>query len=207
MPADLLFRIIVIGDPGVGKSSIVKGLNSDKINKDYAPTIGIDFAINTRTICDKTIKTQIWDTAGQEYFRSIIRNYYNDVCAAILVYDITNLKSFEKISWWLKELDTFKNSRAMPNMMLIGNKLDLNKKRAVSYQDGYDFAIKNNMMFFETSAWDHINIESFLDSLLIRIFNNRDSFKHGIRKYAHKEDLIRFNPESKKNKKKCCRIN
>jgi len=207
MPADLLFRIIVIGDPGVGKSCIVKGLNSDKINKNYTPTIGIDFALNTRTICDKTIKTQIWDTAGQEYFRSIIRNYYNDVCAAILVYDITDLKSFKRISWWLKELENCKNSIEMPNLMLIGNKLDLDKKRVVSYQQGYDFAIQNNMMFFETSAWDDINIESFLDSLLIRIFNNMDSFTHGIRKYARKENFIRFNPGSKKKKKKCCSIN
>ena len=152
MPADLLFRIIVIGDPAVGKSCIVKGLNSDKINKNYAPTVGIDFALNTRTICDKIIKTQIWDTAGQEYFRSIIRNYYNDVCAAILVYDITDLKSFQRISWWLKELENFKNSIEMPNLMLIGNKLDLDKKRAVSYQQGYDFAFQFNNLIQSNKA-------------------------------------------------------
>ena len=199
MSYDYLFRIIVIGDAGVGKSSIIHRLNNENLTKDYLPTIGIDFALNQNIICDQRIKTQIWDTAGQEYFRSIIRNYYNDVCGAILVYDITNKHSFERISWWLNELNNFKNSVQMPNLILIGNKIDKNN-RVVSYQEGNDLAKKNEMMFFETSALTDIEIKKFFERFLVRIYKNMPNFNHGIKKHVRQKNFIEFSAK----KKKCC---
>ena len=169
-----LFKYIIIGDSAVGKSNILLRYIHDKFNEEFQSTIGVEFGAKNLKIEDKIYRIQIWDTAGQETFRSITRAYYkNSVCACV-VYDITNKNSFQNIKSWLE--DCRKQSPKTVFLILIGNKVDLEDRREVTYEEGSIFAEKNGMLFFETSAKTGKNIEElFLQSSLEiakRIDNN-----------------------------------
>ena len=160
-----LFKYIIIGDSAVGKSNILLRYIHDKFNEEFQSTIGVEFGARNIKIEDKIYRIQIWDTAGQETFRSITRAYYkNSVCACV-VYDITNKNSFQNIKSWLE--DCKKQSPKTVFLILIGNKVDLEDKRQVTYEEGSIFAEKNGMLFFETSAKTGKNIEEiFIKSSL-----------------------------------------
>ena len=152
-----LFKYIIIGDSAVGKSNILLRYIHDKFNEEFQSTIGVEFGAKNIKIEDKIYRIQIWDTAGQETFRSITRAYYkNSVCACV-VYDITNRNSFQNIKSWIE--DCKKQSPKSVFIVLIGNKIDLENKREVSYEEGSIYAQKNGMLFFETSAKTGKNIE------------------------------------------------
>ena len=152
-----LFKYIIIGDSAVGKSNILLRYIHDKFNEEFQSTIGVEFGAKNLKIEDKIYRIQIWDTAGQETFRSITRAYYkNSVCACV-VYDITNKNSFNNIKSWIE--DCKKASPKTVFLILIGNKVDLEDKREVSYEEGSVYAEKNGMLFFETSAKTGKNIE------------------------------------------------
>ena len=152
-----LFKYIIIGDSAVGKSNILLRYIHDKFNEEFQSTIGVEFGAKNIKIEDKIYRIQIWDTAGQETFRSITRAYYkNSVCACV-VYDITNRNSFQNIKSWIE--DCKKQSPKSVFLVLIGNKIDLENKREVSYEEGSIYAQKNGMLFFETSAKTGKNIE------------------------------------------------
>ena len=140
-----LFKYIIIGDTGVGKSCLLLQFTDRRFQPVHDLTIGVEFGARMITIDGKQIKLQIWDTAGQESFRSITRSYYRGAAGALLVYDITRRETFTQLEKWLTEA----RENASENMviMLIGNKVDLDHKRAVTYQDGSDFATKNNLIF------------------------------------------------------------
>ena len=160
-----LFKYIIIGDSAVGKSNILLRYIHDKFNEEFQSTIGVEFGARNIKIEDKIYRIQIWDTAGQETFRSITRAYYkNSVCACV-VYDITNKNSFQNIKSWME--DCKKQSPKTVFLILIGNKVDLEDKRQVTYEEGSIFAEKNGMLFFETSAKTGKNIEEiFIKSSL-----------------------------------------
>ena len=152
-----LFKYIIIGDSAVGKSNILLRYIHDKFNEEFQSTIGVEFGAKNIKIEDKIYRIQIWDTAGQETFRSITRAYYkNSVCACV-VYDITNRNSFQNIKSWIE--DCKKQSPKSVFLVLIGNKIDLENKREVTYEEGSIYAQKNGMLFFETSAKTGKNIE------------------------------------------------
>ena len=154
---DYLFKYIIIGDSAVGKSNILLRYIHDKFNEDFQSTIGVEFGAKNLKIEDKIYRIQILDTAGQETFRSITRAYYkNSVCACV-VYDITNRNSFQNIKSWIE--DCRKQSPKTVFLVLIGNKVDLENRREVSYEEGSIYAQKNGMLFFETSAKTGKNIE------------------------------------------------
>ena len=152
-----LLKYIIIGDSAVGKSNILLRYIHDKFNEEFQSTIGVEFGAKNIKIEDKIYRIQIWDTAGQETFRSITRAYYkNSVCACV-VYDITNRNSFQNIKSWIE--DCKKQSPKTVFLILIGNKVDLENNREVSYEEGSIYAQKNGMLFFETSAKTGKNIE------------------------------------------------
>ena len=158
-----LFKYIIIGDSAVGKSNILLRYIHDKFNEEFQSTIGVEFGAKNLKIEDKIYRIQIWDTAGQETFRSITRAYYkNSVCACV-VYDITNRNSFQNVKSWIE--DCKKQSPKTVYMVLVGNKVDLEDKREVTSEEGSLYAQKNGMLFFETSAKKGKNIEEiFINS-------------------------------------------
>lgn len=158
-----LFKFLVIGESSVGKSCIVLNFTDQKPRHHHQVTIACEFAAKTVDILGKRVKVQIWDTAGQENFRSITRSYYRTAVAAVVVYDITDRKSFEKVTEWLNELKD--NSHSNITLGLVGNKLDLEKSRQVSYMEGLTFAKANKMRFTETCAFEINTVEPFFKAL------------------------------------------
>ncbi|PQQ05255.1 ras-related protein RABA6a [Prunus yedoensis var. nudiflora] len=161
---DYLFKAVLIGDSGVGKSNLLSRFSKDEFRLDSKPTIGVEFAYRNIKVGDKLIKAQIWDTAGQERFRAITSSYYRGALGAILVYDITRKISFENVSKWLRELREYGNSDMV--IVLAGNKLDLSHSREVSEEEGKIFAETEGLCFMETSALENVNVERvFLDMI------------------------------------------
>jgi len=158
-----LFKYIIIGDTGVGKSCLLLQFTDKRFQPGYDLTIGVEFGARMITIDNKNIKLQIWDTAGQESFRSITRSYYRGAAGALLVYDITRKETFNQLSSWLE--DARQHSSTNMTIMLIGNKCDLDHKRAVTKEEGEQFAKEKGLIFLETSAKTAANVEeAFLDT-------------------------------------------
>ena len=167
---DYLLKYIIIGNPGVGKSNILLKYAYGQFNEEYQSTIGVEFgAINTE-IKKKIFRIQIWDTAGQENFRSITRAYYkNSVCACV-VYDITNTQSFNEVSSWVEDCKKYSPKTVI--FVLIGNKSDLEEKRKITYEQGEKLAQKYGMLFMETSAKSGQNICKIFDESALKICEN-----------------------------------
>ncbi|GMT27187.1 hypothetical protein PFISCL1PPCAC_18484 [Pristionchus fissidentatus] len=155
---DLLFKLLLIGDSGVGKTCILYRFSDDAFNTTFISTIGIDFKIKTIELHGKKIKLQIWDTAGQERFHTITTSYYRGAMGIMLVYDITNSKSFDNISKWLRNIDEHASEDVVK--MLLGNKCDMADRRVVSKDRGEKIASDHNIRFLETSAKANINIDT-----------------------------------------------
>lgn len=153
---DYLLKILIIGDSGVGKSSMLLRFADDTFMESYVSTIGIDFKIKTMKISDKIFKFQIWDTAGQDRFRTITTSYYRGAHGIIMAYDITNKTSFINLEKWLQEIKKYAVDEV--TTILIGNKCDLGDSREVTKDEGQEFADKLDMTFIETSAKDSANI-------------------------------------------------
>nr|XP_057940850.1 protein ENTREP3 isoform X2 [Doryrhamphus excisus] len=158
---DFLFKLLLIGDSGVGKTCLIIRFAEDNFNSTYISTIGIDFKVKTIDVDGKKVKLQVWDTAGQERFKTITTAYYRGAMGIILVYDITDDKSFENIQNWMKSIK--ENASAGVSRMLLGNKCDIEAKRKVTKETGEKLAKDHGIRFFETSAKSSINVEeSFL---------------------------------------------
>ncbi|XP_075224537.1 RAS oncogene family member Rab10 [Lycorma delicatula] len=160
---DLLFKLLLIGDSGVGKTCVLFRFSDDAFTPTFISTIGIDFKIKTVELRGKKIKLQIWDTAGQERFHTITTSYYRGAMGIMLVYDITNEKSFENIVKWLRNIDEHANEDV--EKMILGNKCDMDEKRAVSKERGEAIAREHGIRFMETSAKANINIEQAFNDL------------------------------------------
>ncbi|KAE8720128.1 GTP-binding protein YPTC4 [Hibiscus syriacus] len=175
MSYDYLFKYIIIGDTGVGKSCLLLQFTDQRFQPVYDLTIGVEFGARLVSIDDRPIKLQIWDTAGQESFRSITRSYYRGAAGALLVYDITRRETFNHLMSWLADARQHGN----PDMvvMVVGNKCDLAQRRAVSKEDGEKFAKDNGLLFLETSARTSQNAEEAFIMTAAQILNN---IKEGI---------------------------
>uniref|UniRef100_A0A7R9WWN1 Uncharacterized protein n=1 Tax=Craspedostauros australis TaxID=1486917 RepID=A0A7R9WWN1_9STRA len=154
---DYLFKLLLIGDSGVGKSCLLLRFADDTYTESYISTIGVDFKIRTIELDGKTIKLQIWDTAGQERFRTITSSYYRGAHGIIVVYDVTDNESFNNVKQWLHEIDRYAAENV--NKLLVGNKSDLTAKRVVSTEQGKEFAESLGIEFLETSAKTADNVE------------------------------------------------
>jgi len=154
---DYLFKLLLIGDSGVGKSCLLLRFADDTYTESYISTIGVDFKIRTIELDSKTIKLQIWDTAGQERFRTITSSYYRGAHGIIVVYDVTDQESFNNVKQWLHEIDRYASENV--NKLLVGNKSDLTSRRVVDYNTAKEFADGLGIPFLETSAKNATNVE------------------------------------------------
>ncbi|XP_030648195.1 ras-related protein Rab-6A isoform X2 [Chanos chanos] len=151
------FKLVFLGEQSVGKTSLITRFMYDSFDNTYQATIGIDFLSKTMYLEDRTIRLQLWDTAGQERFRSLIPSYIRDSAAAVVVYDITNVNSFQQTTKWIDDVRTERGSDVI--IMLVGNKTDLADKRQVSIEEGERKAKELNVMFIETSAKAGYNVK------------------------------------------------
>lgn len=166
---DYLFKLLLIGDSGVGKSCLLLRFADDTYTESYISTIGVDFKIRTIELEGKTIKLQIWDTAGQERFRTITSSYYRGAHGIIVAYDVTDQESFNNVKQWLQEIDRYACENV--NKLLVGNKSDLTTKKVVDYTTAKEFADHLNIPFLETSAKNATNVEQAFMTMAAEIKN------------------------------------
>ncbi|XP_059285262.1 ras-related protein YPT3 [Lycium ferocissimum] len=165
---DYLFKLVLIGDSGVGKSNLLSRFTKNEFNLESKSTIGVEFATKSLKIEGKVIKAQIWDTAGQERYRAITSAYYRGAVGALLVYDVTRHVTFENVTRWLKEL----RDHTDPNIvvMLLGNKSDLRHLVAVSTDEAKSLAEREALYFMETSALEATNVDNAFTEVLTQIY-------------------------------------
>lgn len=169
---DHLFKILLIGDSGVGKTCILCRFANNEFNRSHISTIGIDFKMKTIVVEGKRIRVQMWDTAGQERYETITTQYYRRAQGIILVYDITREETFRNIQKWLRYVDEHANNNVQ--RLLLANKCDAEDERAVWKDQGSRLAAEKNIKFFETSAQSNINIDEAFTEMCQQILHSMD---------------------------------
>ena len=205
---NLIFKIVLIGDSNVGKTNILSKYLQNEFNPDSKATVGVEFGSKTININNNVIKAQIWDTAGTEKYRSITNAYYKGAKGAFVVYDISRKTSFNNIDKWLFDLKN--NGDENINIVLIGNKIDLDNQREVTTEEGEKKAIINKASFIETSAKNGDNIEKAFNLMIENVYENfkkENENKENIdSEELNKEKTLNLNSnnENQIKKKKCC---
>ncbi|KAL4479867.1 hypothetical protein ABPG74_020383 [Tetrahymena malaccensis] len=207
MSYSYLFKYIIIGDSSVGKSAILLQFMEGKFKAEHDTTIGVEFGSKIIQVKGKNVKLQVWDTAGQESFKSITRSYYRGSICAFLVYDVTNRESFTNIQKWLEETQNYANDKI--TLVLVGNKIDLANKRQVSYDEGHEFAQKQDIQFVETSAKMGQNIDQVFrkstEDILQKIENRQvDATNESLGIKIGPQLTEKMVSDTKKTKKECC---
>lgn len=156
---DITLKIVILGECGTGKSSLVEKYVNDKYISNNISTIGVDFFTKIIEHKDKKIKLQIWDTAGQEKFYNLVSSYFRDCCMAILVFDICNKYSFDKVDFWISEFEKYNFGDTARPVLLVGSKVDIESMREVSHEEGFNKAEKFGCEYIESSAKENINID------------------------------------------------
>jgi len=169
-PVLTTLKLLIIGESGVGKSSLLLRFTDDAFDPEQAATIGVDFKVKTVKVNGDKVKLAIWDTAGQERFRTLTPSYYRGGQGVIVVYDVTNRETFAKVENWLTELETYSTNLDLVKM-LVGNKCDLESQgeRAVSKEEGLKCARKHQMMFIEASAKTREGVACAFEELVEKI--------------------------------------
>jgi len=204
---DYLIKLLLIGDSGVGKSCLLLRFSDDSFTPSFITTIGIDFKIRTIELEGKRIKLQIWDTAGQERFRTITTAYYRGAMGILLVYDVTDEKSFNNIRNWIRNIE--QHATESVNKILIGNKCDMVEKKVVDSARGKALADEYAIKFLETPAKNSINVEEAFITLAKdikkRLIDNQDASPAGTGKPVVQIGPTGANPGTANGgKKKCC---
>ena len=191
---DYLFKVLLLGDTDVGKSSLILRYTEETFNSKLVNSIGVDFKMKKKEIDGKIIKVQIWDTAGHERFRSITYSYYRGANAIIIVFDITDKKSFLSITEWLKQIE--KHAKENVFKFLVGNKSDLAEERKVTFEEAKEYADKHDLPYIETSAKEGININELFESSIKSFLSSN--------KYIGGEKNIKLNNQSTTSEKSDC---
>ncbi|CAD8207660.1 unnamed protein product [Paramecium octaurelia] len=223
MSYSYLFKFILIGDTGVGKSCLLLQFIDKRFRQKHEVTIGVEFGAKLIELDGLNIKLQIWDTAGQESFRSITRSYYRSAAGAIVVYDITKRESYENVARWMEEVK--QNGNPKLSMLLVGNKGDLESDRQISYNEAQQFAKECGIEFFETSAKTANNVEEIFikmaqiilekinlgqidpknENFGIKLGSEQVNYSHGNQNITNLEQQQEYQPyEEKKKTGGCC---
>ncbi|KAI7728783.1 hypothetical protein M8C21_033222 [Ambrosia artemisiifolia] len=166
---DYLFKIVLLGDSGVGKSNLLARFARNEFYSNSKSTIGVEFQTQKMEVNGKEIKAQIWDTAGQERFRAVTSAYYRGAVGALVVYDISRRQTFDSVGRWLNELHTHCDMNVIT--ILVGNKSDLKDAREVTTADGKSLAETRSLFFMETSALDSSNVNAAFQTIVKEIYN------------------------------------
>ncbi len=197
---DYIFKVLLIGNSDVGKSSLILRYVDQIWNDVFVPTIGVDFKVKSIEVDQKLVKMQIWDTAGQERFRNVISSYFKGAHGILLIYDITCRESFKELENWLGEVERHASSQVLK--ILIGNKCDLEEKREIQKDEGEAFAMRNGMQFIETSAKNNTNVSEAFEALakiMVESSNKRNAIK-----IEKKTIKVEKGADLNVKKKNCC---
>ena len=172
---DYIYKFIVVGDSNTGKSALTVQFCEQRFTPYQSMTIGVEYSSKFIERPDEYIKIQLWDTAGQEKYQALTRSYYKNVSGVLLVYDTTNILSFNNLDMWLSKI----KEQCPPNVVitLVGNKTDKMNRRSVSYEMGKNYAADNGLLFFETSATDYESINCCVEKtcdLITNLINNKE---------------------------------
>ena len=195
---DMIMKLLLVGDSGVGKSCLLLRFVEDKFNPSFITTIGIDFKIRTIESKGKKVKLQVWDTAGQERFRTITTAYYRGAMGIVLIYDVTDSRSFENVENWFQTVSQHANEDA--KIFLVGNKCDDKENRQVSKEDGQELASRLNIPFLEASAKSNENVDSIFYELA-GIIQEKHAHLETTNASSHGVDVSQSNNSFRSN---CC---
>jgi Ras-related protein Rab-1A len=207
------FKVILLGDIAVGKTSILSRFVDDKYSSEYRCNVGVEFKVKSLYLDETTgADLQIWDTCGEERFRTITRQYYRDSSGIILVFDLTNKNSYERVTSWIEDIREYGPQGV--NILLIGNKVDLEDDRQVNFNSATEFAKKLNTNYLEVSAKTGFNV-ALVFEILTKVMVEKEQEFNSKRKKKGKVDkshvvanksitLDNFKLENEKNSKKCC---
>ena len=207
---ELNVKILTLGDTEVGKTSIIKRIISNKFEDKIFSTVGIDYSCKTIKYGDNYLKIFLWDTAGQEKFKNIVKNYFNGANGALLCFDISNRKSFENTKQWIMDCKNYMAQKV--TIILVGNKCDLEEQRKISKEEGQELADAYGLLFFETSAKTDVNVNTVFNTSLEEIARRIDENYYdlndetcGIKKWVNlkTQSFITVSSVGKK-KKSCC---
>ena len=194
MELESKIQLIVVGESCVGKTSLLYKYSQDCFIEKHLATVGIEFFTKVEKINGRKIRVKIWDTAGQELYKSITKNFYRNSDGVIIVYDVTDRESFEKVQGWVQTISEYTDTEKKIQKVLVANKVDLTRK--VTKEEGMKLAEKYNIPFFEASAKLDIGIKDFMTKILTDVLDNVSV------------DMSRVTLDQKldnrKNKKKCC---
>ncbi|XP_052306868.1 probable protein phosphatase 2C 11 [Populus trichocarpa] len=198
---EYLFKLLLIGDSGVGKSTLLLSFTSKNF-EDLSPTIGVDFKVKHVTIGGKKLKLAIWDTAGQERFRTLTSSYYRGAQGIIMVYDVTRRETFTNLSEiWAKEIDLYSTNQDCIKM-LVGNKVDKESERVVTKKEGIDFAREYGCLFLECSAKTRVNVEQCFEELVLKILETPSLLAEG--SSGVKKNVFKQKPPEDVTTSSCC---
>ena len=201
---DYLYKLIIVGDSFVGKTNIMSQYIRKEFSLNTKSTVGVEFGAKIIKIENKMIKAQIWDTAGEERYRSVTNAYYKGAKGAFVVYDITNKLSFESVEKWIQDLKI--NSDHNITLLLIGNKKDLEDKREVSKEEGEEKAKTFGLGFIETSACTGENIDKAFETMLKEVFNKNFTNNNSEEElnYINIGKNIELDEQPQEKKSSCC---
>lgn len=215
---DEIFKVVLIGDSGVGKTNILSRYVRDEFSIETKSTVGVEFGSKIVKVNNQTIKVQIWDTAGQERYKSITTAYYKGAKGAFVVYDISKKDSFANVDKWIGELKTHGDAEVY--VLLVGNKCDLEEQRQVTTEEAAKKSEVFDIAFCETSAMQAVNIEKVFSIMIEEIAKKVIKKEEGVKsedignnaktinlnEVKEKEEKEKEENKGKKNKKKCCKV-
>lgn len=207
---DKCFKLLTIGDAGVGKSSLLCRFADKEFSEQYVSTIGIDFKVRWIKVDNLRVKLQIWDTAGQERFRTITSSYYRGAQAIIICYDITNRKSYYSLPGWRDEILRYCDIK--PILFLCGTKRDLQAKRKVSEDEALEYASQNGMTYFETSSSQDFNVvdlfKGVTSMLIAQDKNNETKYMNDLEMESSSDSTVsllgKYGKGGKQKRSRCC---
>ena len=197
----LKLGILILGDTNVGKTSLLLNYTDNYEVGTHVATVGIDFKFKTIKVKDMDVKLQIWDTSGQERFKSLTKNYLNNADGIMFVYDITSKKSFEGVKEWIKEAESY----GVYKQILIGNKCDLGKKREVTTEMLNKFANKKKIKTLETSAKTGINVSKSFETMAELLVEGKTKEELNTLYVRETIKITNFKTNKKSQKKECCK--
>eukprot|EP00754_Rhynchopus_humris_P042982 Rhum_TRINITY_DN2897_c0_g1::Rhum_TRINITY_DN2897_c0_g1_i1::g.8748::m.8748/K07910/RAB18; Ras-related protein Rab-18 len=196
---DLCFKILLVGTSGAGKSSILSRFAEDIFDEELSQTIGVDFKVKYVKDGEQLVKLMIWDTAGQEKFKTLTSSYYRGAHGVIFVYDVTDRSSFDRLGSWMQEVETFKSYPTVAKM-LVGNKVDLigARERMVSEEDGRSFAEEHGMLWLEASAKTSHGVSQAFAELVTKLLDDKDLVEVAVNAKKPKKDTVDLSGGKKK---------